>query len=110
MEFFDNLEPLLRSFWYIALPASAIFLIQSVMTFAGADSHGDVSDTDTVTHEGDFQLFSVRNMINFLLGVSWTGISCYDYISNPFVLIALSVVVGSVFVYFFFLISGLDFF
>ncbi len=107
MELLDSLEPLLRMFWFVAIPASVIFLIQTIMTFVGADAmdgtgadfNGDLGHTDA-----PFQLFSLRNLINFLLGFSWTGISFYHTISNPTLLISISLAVGLLFVYIFFLI------
>jgi len=107
MEILDNLEPLLRTFWFIAIPASIIFIIQTVMTFAGADaSDGIEADFDGDLSEADapFQLFSLRNLLNFLLGLSWTGISFYSIISSKPLLIALSSAVGVLFVYLFFII------
>lgn len=107
MEFFENLAPLLRTFWYIAIPTSLIFVIQTIMTFAGADaSDGVDADFDSNLHGTDapFQLFSLRNLINFLLGFSWTGISFFKTVSSPAVLIGLSLFMGLVFVLVFFLI------
>lgn len=107
MEFFDNLDPLLRAFWYIALPASLIFLVQTVMTFMGADASDGVDadfDSDLSGADAPFQLFSLRNMINFLLGLGWGGVSFYTTISNPAVLIIVAVLIGAAFVYLFFLI------
>lgn len=107
MEILNNLTPLLKTFWFVAIPASIIFIIQMVMTFIGADA----SDGIEADFEGDlggadapFQLFSLRNLINFLLGFSWTGISFYSTINNKIVLVLLSLLVGLFFVYFFFLI------
>jgi hypothetical protein len=105
--FMEFTDPLLRTLWLIAIPASLIFAIQSIMTFAGADTHdGLTADFDSDLQGGDapFQLFTFRNMINFLLGFSWTGISFYDMIGNRTVLIALSFVVGAGFVVLFFMI------
>lgn len=107
MEALENLEPLLRTFWYVAIPTSLIFVIQTIMTFAGADTsnghdtdfHSDLSGTET-----PFQLFSLRNLVNFLLGFSWTGISFYTTISNKPILVVLSLTVGILFVYLFFMI------
>lgn len=107
MEFFEYMTPLLRTFWYVAIPTSLIFLIQTIMTFSGADASdganadfdGDLQGTDT-----PFQLFSLRNLINFLLGFSWTGISFYTTISSPALLIGLSLLVGIGFVLVFFII------
>ncbi|MCH7397669.1 NfeD family protein [Belliella sp. DSM 107340] len=107
MELFENLDPLLRTFWYVAIPTSLIFVIQTILTFVG----GDATDGLEADFEGDlgevnapFQLFSLRNLINFLLGFSWTGISFFTSISNETILILLAIAIGSLFVYLFFLI------
>jgi membrane protein implicated in regulation of membrane protease activity len=107
MEILDNLDGLLKAFWWVAIPASLIFLIQTIMTFIGADAadgtqadfDGDLSGADT-----PFQLFSFRNLINFLLGFSWSGISLYNTISNKTWLVLVALAIGSLFVYVFFAI------
>lgn len=107
MEIIENLEPLLKTFWYVAIPTSIIFFIQTIMTFIGADaSDGLEPDFNGDLDGGDspFQLFSLRNLINFLLGFSWTGISFYNSISSPNLLIALALIVGCFFVFLFFII------
>jgi hypothetical protein len=107
MEFFSDLDPLLKTLWFMAIPASVIFLIQTVMTFTGIETHDGLSaDFDSDLHGGDqpFQLFTFRNMINFLLGFSWTGISLYDVIDNRIILISVSFTVGAAFIAFFFMV------
>lgn len=107
MEMLNDLAPLLKTFWYIALPTSVIFAIQSILTFVGADSSDGVEadfDADFDGSDAPFQLFSLRNLINFLLGFSWTGISFYNSIANQNILIAVSALVGIVFVVLFFVI------
>lgn len=77
------------------------------MTFIGLDAHdgldadfdGDMSGGDT-----PFQLFSLRNLINFLLGFSWTGISLWNTVANRNLLIGISLVVGLGFLFLFFAI------
>ena len=77
MNFLEHYEPLLKAFWYIALPVSIFFLLQTISTFIGLSG----SETDADSHDGDgdmpFELFTLRNLINFLLGFSWTGISFF---------------------------------
>lgn len=105
MEFSD---PLLRMLWFIAVPTSVIFVVQSIMTFAGAETHDGLSaDFDGDLQSGGdtpFQLFTFRNMINFLLGFSWTGIAFHGLIENQFALIGISLAVGTGFLFFFFMI------
>ncbi|HOZ79930.1 MAG TPA: NfeD family protein [Ferruginibacter sp.] len=107
MEFLEHLDPLLRSFWFIAIPASIIFIVQMIMTFTGTDSSDGLSadfDSDLSGGEAPFQLFSLRNLINFLLGFSWTGISFYNTISSKAMLITLAFAIGSLFIFLFFII------
>jgi len=107
MEVFETMDPLLKSFWFIAIPTSLIFLIQTIMTFMGVDSTDGLEadfDGDLTGGQAPFQLFSLRNLTNFLLGFSWTGISFFNLISNAIILVSLAVLVGAFFVYFFFLI------
>lgn len=107
MEFFETLDPVLKTFWYLAIPTSLIFIIQTIITFIGADAtdgvdadfNGDLSHSDA-----PFQLFSLRNLINFLLGFSWSGISFFNYISNVPLLLGISFLVGVFFVLIFFLV------
>lgn len=107
MEFLNGLDPQLKIFWYIAIPVSLIFVLQAILTFVGgAGSDGLEADFDGDLDGGEapFQMFSLRNLINFLLGFSWTGISFYKLIPNTSLLILISLIVGFVFVYSFFLI------
>ncbi len=111
MDFIESAQPLLKIFWYIAIPTSIIFLVQTILTVIGADhdfGHDLGFDTDVHTdvhtdHDA-FQLFSLRNLINFLLGLSWSGISFYDTIENKPLLIAVSFLIGCIFVFMFFAI------
>ena len=85
LEVFNNLDTLLKGFWMVAIPTSVIFIIQMTLTFIGSDaSDGTSADFDGDLDGGDtpFQLFSFRNLMNFLLGFSWTGISFYKIINN----------------------------
>lgn len=107
MEFLDGLDPQLKLFWYIAIPISLIFLLQTILTFVGSGGSDGLEadfDGDLDGVEAPFQMFSLRNLINFLLGFSWTGISFYKLIPNTTLLIFISLAVGFAFVYFFFII------
>ncbi len=114
MEMLNNLEPLLKTFWYVAIPTSLIFIVQSIMSLIGAHaSEGFDTDFDTHTdgggHGDGFHLFSFRNFVNFLLGFGWTGISFYGFIHNQYVLIGVAILIGVIFVWlFFFIISQLQ--
>ena len=64
-----------------------------------ADFDSDFSDTDA-----PFQLFSLRNLINFLLGFSWSGIAFYNIIGSKTLLFILAFVIGIVFAGIFFVV------
>ena len=75
-----------------------MFVIQTAMTFIGADSDTDVdTDFDDGGH-APFHLFSLRNLINFLLGFGWTGVSLYHAIPNKLLLTIVAFLVGLVFI------------
>ncbi|HEX7755242.1 MAG TPA: NfeD family protein [Niabella sp.] len=106
--FLEGLPPLLQGFWWVAIITSIIFLIQTILTFAGAhhdmdginaDFSGDLSGV-----HAPFQMFSLRNLINFLMGFGWTGVAFFSRIGNTATLIALAVLVGIFFVILFFFI------
>lgn len=92
----SSLDAFQKVMWCIAIVSSVIFIVQMVMTFVGMDSDGgldaDVSDSDM--GETPFQLFTFRNLINFFLGFSWTGISFYNTIGNKFWLVLLATFLG----------------
>ena len=107
MDYFESLDPVLRIFWFIAIPSSLIFLIQTILTFVGMDgSEGVEVDIETdFDHDGmPFQLFSFRNLINFMLGFGWTGVSFYHLISSTYLLIFVAFGMGCLFVGVFFLV------
>lgn len=99
MEYFNNLDIVLKAFWYIAIPASFVFILQAVLTFIGTDSDINI-ESDNSSNE----LFSLRNLVNFLLGFSWTGIAIFPIIQNLLFLVTISLLVGLVFVYLHFII------
>lgn len=107
-EFLQNTEPLHKGFWYIAIATSFLFLLQTIMTFFGSDAADSLSDhTDGDLHvDSPFEWFSLRNLINFLLGFGWTGVAFYDTISSKTLLVILALFIGIGFVLiFFFLIA-----
>ena len=101
---YNALDPTMRVYWGIAIFASTIFLIQMVMTFVGigdADA-GDVDfdlgdgNGDTLDAGGTLQLFSVRNIVNFLLGIGWGGVCLSAYVHNHILLAIVALLTGCV--------------
>lgn len=107
-EFFTSMEPTQRYYWYLAIGVSIIFIIQTVMTFIGGGGDGGLdTDFESGGMEGaeyPFQLFSLRNLINFLLGFGWAGATLYEVIDNGIILAIVATIIGLLFVAIFFFI------
>jgi membrane protein implicated in regulation of membrane protease activity len=91
-ELWVSLDVFEKVLWCIAIPSSIIFIIQTIMTFSGMDAHDGVG-AEFNGSEGDpspFQLFSFRNLINFLLGFSWAGISLSGNVESEALIVILS--------------------
>ena len=104
MNFFDSLEPMQRFFWIIAICASLVFIIQTIMTFVGLGTDADVDagpmdgSVDSVEDGSLSGVFSFRNLINFLLGYGWAGVLLFDSIEKGLLLQLVAIAVGLLFV------------
>lgn len=102
LEWYNSLDPFLKIYWGISIFASIIFIIQIVMSFMGiSDMDTDVdidTSTDSLDDVGAMHLLSIRNVIYFLLGVGWAGVSLSKIITNQVVLGIIAVAVGCLFV------------
>lgn len=116
LAWFSALEGADRLYWYVALFASTIFVVQTILTFIGIDHFdsstdvdfdasgvGDSADGHTLGSFGISQLFSVRTIIYFMLGFGWGGI-CFGSIEALWLRGLVSVLTGVVFVAVFFCI------
>lgn len=92
-----------RVLWYIAVPATALFLIQAVMTFTGlggaeGDADGDAAgDGGEESGDGDgsaFRIFTVRNLIIFFAVFGWCGITLYNSGAGELVTVLVSILLG----------------
>ena len=82
-----ELSPVMKILWGVTLTASLIFIIQTILTFVGADADGGMDmDIDVDTDP--------RNFVNFFLGFGWTAILLQGHILSPALLILVAVVVG----------------
>ena len=111
---YTALEPMQQTFWGCALVGSVVFVIQMILTLIGLDGHdvdtsfdvGDFGDTDgdTMDTGGGLSLFSIRSLVNFIVGFGWSGVSFHKLIGNNILLVLVSVAVGCAFVWLFFYI------
>ena len=74
-----SLSVLSKILWGVTLTATLVFIIQSILTFIGADVDGATDfDVDASDLGGDLgggiNLYTFRNFVNFILGFGWTAI------------------------------------
>ena len=98
-----ELSPAMKLLWAVTLTASLIFIIQTVMTFLGADADSTDFDVDVDTSmdgadlsniEGGSNLYTFRNFVNFFLGFGWAAILLRPSVKSTGLLVVLAVLVG----------------
>ena len=99
-----SLSLAMKILWGVTRAASLIFLIQSIMTFIGADAGDGGIDTDfdtgfdsqvaDATVEGGTNLYTFRNFVNFILGFGWSAILLQEKITSVPLLLIVSVIIG----------------
>jgi membrane protein implicated in regulation of membrane protease activity len=88
-----------KVYWFIALPFTAVFLFQLVLTFLGGDTdHFSFSADHDVTFDGDhgvgFQFLSIKNLIGFFAIMGWTGIAMLNAGKSLGITVFVSVLAG----------------
>ena len=105
------LTPAMKVLWGVTLAASLIFIIQTILTFIGADADatgldgadlGGGMDAPDVSMDGDASmggtgsnLYTFRNLVNFLLGFGWTAIMLQEKVQSVPLLLIIATVVGA---------------
>ena len=103
-EWWTSLDLFMKILWCIAIASSLIFIIETVLTFIGADVEMDM-DTDFDIVDGGFEgdpsmnLYTFRNLVNFLLGMSWTAILLNEQIKSKALLMLIAFAVGAAIVF-----------
>ncbi|MBO4571752.1 MAG: NfeD family protein [Bacteroidales bacterium] len=118
LAWWTSLTLFMKILWTITLVSSLIFIIQSILTFIGADAGDGGIDTDFGGADaggfdsgvgGDFDadtsgdipdmgsglnLLTFRNFVNFFLGFGWTAVLFAGEIKSTGLLMLLSIAVG----------------
>lgn len=111
IDLWNSLSVAMKILWAVTLSASLIFVIQTIMTFLGADAdsadfdiNSDVdvnTDVDVATdadasagHSSGIGLLSFRNLVNFCLGFGWTAILLQDQVKSTSLLLIIALVIG----------------
>ena len=95
-QWFTSLSAIEQFFWSIALVASAIFLLQAIMTLVGMDADYDFDfvDGDTLDAGGAMSLFSIRSIVNFFLGFGWGGVTMIGKTDSTFLIYLVAILAG----------------
>lgn len=88
-----------KVYWLIALPSTAVFLFQLVLTFIGGDTdHMDMSADHDVAFDSDhgigFQFLSIKNLVGFFAIFGWTGIAMLNGGKSLTVSVIISALAG----------------
>ena len=79
-----------------------MFIIQSILTFVGADADSDfdvdvdtsIDGADLSNIDGGANLYTFRNFVNFILGFGWSAILLQDSVPNVVLRVIISVIIG----------------
>ena len=109
-EWFDGLAALQQALVVIALFSTSVFAIQVVFSLFGIGEvdEADVGDIqnlddgsmgDDVGDDTTFgNIFTIRNGVSFLMGLSWGGLMAYDWgLTHIFFVVLVGLVVGAFF-------------
>jgi len=91
-EWFSSLDSLQRIFSYVAIPATAVLLLQTILIFFGiGDAEADDGD---IPADSGLTLFSVRGIVAMLCIGGWSGIVLGDTSLSDPIVILLAVIIG----------------
>ena len=104
-QWWTELTLLEQILYYIAIPATLVLCLQTIMTFIGMDDEidsvdsGDIDDVDgdfDSDFEISFQMFTVRNFVAFFTFFGWGGIWAASIDYTPLMIVITSIVFGLV--------------
>jgi membrane protein implicated in regulation of membrane protease activity len=105
--FYKELPFMMQIFWGCAIVSSVFMLVQLVLSLIGMgdfEFDADAAAADGLDASGGVDLFTVKNITNFFVGFGWAGISLRDVIETDWILLAVSVGFGILFVVIFILL------
>lgn len=98
LTWWTSLSVLMKVVWGVTLTASLIFVIQTIMTFLGADvgsdADFDMDGADFSSLDSGMNLYTFRNLVNFFLGFGWSVILLQESIPSTGLLMLVSALIG----------------
>lgn len=106
---YNGLSDVMKVFWICGGVSTLVFIVQFILTFIGVgDTDADFDfggeAGDTMDFGGVMSLFSVRNIVNFLMGFGWGGVCTGQYTDNKIIIFGCAILIGAIFVAIFFLL------
>ena len=98
LTWWTSLSVLMKVVWGVTLAASLIFIIQTILTFLGADVDStadfDMDGADFSALDSGMNLYTFRNLVNFFLGFGWSVILLQEKVPSTGWLMFVSAIVG----------------
>jgi hypothetical protein len=95
-EWWSGLSVVLKIFWALALPFTAIFILQLILSFFGGEMADDVPDAEvSADHGAGFQFFTLKNFIGFFTIFGWAGIAMIDSGASVVSAVAVATIAGA---------------
>lgn len=102
MEMYEGLSTLMKVFWGCAAVGSAFMVVQLVMSLIGIGDAGDLDVDmdvpDALDASTGMDLFTVKNITNFVVGFGWGGVSFGSVMNEGWLLVLVAVLCGVSFV------------
>ena len=89
--------PMYYPYWGIAILASLVFTIQTIMLFVGFDTDADFGGGDVAFDVDGLALVSVKTVSCFLLGFGWSGVILAPFFENGWIVALISLGIGALF-------------
>ena len=89
--------PMYYIYWGIAILASLVFTIQTIMLFVGFDTDADFGGGDVAFDVDGLALVSVKTVSCFPLGFGWSGVILAPFFENGWIVALISLGVGALF-------------
>ncbi|MDR0966081.1 MAG: hypothetical protein LBM75_06215 [Myxococcales bacterium] len=95
-EWWASLSILQQGLYCVALPATLILLLQTILLIFGWGDDADVGvdASDAELPDDGLRIFSVRGLVGFLTVGAWAGLACLGNGLSPFIAIAAALLLG----------------
>lgn len=93
-EWWETLSLLQQGLYFVAVPATLILLIQTILLLFGFGDDGDAGDVDIDVGDDGLRIFSVRGIVGFLAVGAWTGLACLGSGLSATIAIAVALILG----------------